>query len=268
MLTILWREIRDRKTSLIAYCTVGIALVWLYVALFPSIQASSSQFEKLFQSYPKGFYQALGIQELSFNTVEKFLSIELFSFMWPILAILFALSRAGGTLAGEIERGTMGLYLSLPISRLKIYFSKYAGILLAIALFIVITIASILPITALYNTTASAAVILRLSLLSMLFMWTIYAMGMFFSALFSERSKVYMVAGGVILIMYAANVVASLKPGLRWIHKGSLFYYYNAQDTLSGGRPLRLSSLLVFIGSIVMFTALGAWLFSKRDITV
>ena len=265
MMPIFIRAIRDRKISLFAYCVIGIGLLWLYIALFPSIQASSAQLEKLFQSYPKGLYQALGVQELSFNTIEKFLAVELFSFMWPILAITFALSRAGGTIAGEIEKGTMGLFLSLPISRLKLFLAKYSSELFSILVFTIFTVISIIPLTALYGESADVMVILKLSILSFLFMWSIFAASMFLSALFSERSKVYMIMGGALLIMYAANVLASLKPSLSWLHKGSIFYYYNAQDILTKD-IVRISFIIIIVGIVILFTAIGAWTFSKRDI--
>lgn len=265
MFEIIKNEIWDRRIQLLAYCGIGIALLGMYVALFPSLQASSAQLEKLLQAYPKGFYQAFGIQDLSFSTIEKLLSVELFSFMWPILAIIFAISRAGGALAGEIEKGTMGLFLSLPVSRLRIYSSKYFGELISIIIFVVATVLSIVPLTATFNESANLSTVLKLSLLSLLFMWAVFALATFLSALFSDRSKVYMIVGGVLLLMYASNVIASLKPGLGWLHRSSIFYYYNAQDILSRGL-FHFSYALVFIALIVSFTLVGGLVFSRRDI--
>ncbi|MGZ6004757.1 MAG: ABC transporter permease subunit [Candidatus Saccharimonadales bacterium] len=267
MLTILKKEIWDRKNSLLAYCLIGLALLWLYVALFPSIKASSVQLEKLFQSYPKALYQALGVEDLSFGTLEKFLSVELFSFMWPILAIIFAISRAGNTLVGEIEKGTMGLYLSLPVSRVKLFLTKCGGGLISSLIFVVATIMAIIPMALLYSQSVNSLTILKLAFISYLFMWAIFAVTACLSVIFSERSKVYMVIGGSLLVMYAANVVASLKPNLSWLHKTSVFYYYSPQEVLTKGH-LRPLYVLLFAVIIIVTTVMGALIFDKRDISV
>jgi len=265
MLSVFISELKNRKINLIAYCVIGLALLWIYIALFPSIKDSSAQLDKLIQSYPKEFFRALGIQDLSFDTIEKFMSMELFTFEWPILAIVFALSRAGGALAGEIEKGTMGLYLSLPVSRLRLFMAKYAAGIVSFAVLIVFTIVSAIPMAALYNIPINVMLIMKLSLLSFLFMWAIFAVAIFLSALSSERSKVYMLMGGGLLLMYAANVIAALKTNLSWLHNLSIFNYYNAQDVLAKG-DLKVSFVLVFVAIIILFSAAGALAFSKRDV--
>jgi ABC-2 type transport system permease protein len=260
------KEVWGHKVQLLAYCAIALALLWLYVALFPSIKASSAQFDKLLQAYPKALKQAMGLEELSFNTIEKFLAVEMFSFMWPIIAILYSVSRAGGMIAGEIEKGTMGLYLSLPVTRSRIFLAKNLGGVVSITALVLITILGIIPLTAAYSTSVSYSAIFKLAGLSLLFAWAVFAATLFVSTIFSERSKVYITAGGVLLLMYAANVVASLKPSLSWIHRISIFYYYNAQEVLSKGGPIRASSLLMLAGIIVVFTVAGVIVFSRRDI--
>lgn len=266
MIPIIIRELRDRRISIISYTLAGIGLLWMYVAIFPSVQQSAKDFEKLFQSYPKAVYQALGVQELTFNTLAKFLAVEQFSFVWPILAITFAMSRAGNTLAGETERGTIGLLLSLPISRGRLFAAKYLATLASILLFVVLTIAAVLPLAALHHVSIDGAILLRLIFVACLFIWAIFAVCIFLSALFNERSKVYMLAGGSLLLMYAANVVASLQSSLAWLHRFSIFNYFNAQDILSG-RDIRISSVVVFSVTILIFTVLGSVSFAKRDIS-
>lgn len=261
------KELWDRKNSLIAYCLIGLALLWLYTAIFPSIKASSEQLEKLFQAYPKSLYQALGIEELSFNTIEKFLSVELFSFMWPILAIILAISRAGGSIVGEIEKGTMGLYLSLPISRLKIFLTKLAAGATNSMIFVAVTILTILPMGLVYGQKVSAAIVFKLAFVSLLFMLAVFVVTACLSAIFSERSKVYMIMGGCLLLMYAANVVASLKPTLKWLQNFSVFYYYSPQDTLTKAQ-LNITYVIGFIIVIAAAAIIGSIIFNRRDISV
>lgn len=264
---IIWRELKDKRYSLASYCGIALALLLVYVSIFPSIKDSMAQFQVIYESYPKGLYQALGIENLSINKIENYLAIEMYSIVWPMLAILFSASLAGYTIAGQIERGIIGFYLALPISRTKLFVSKYGGGLVSIIIFTVASVLSTVPLAALFQNPMAVSGVIKLSLLSLLFMWAMYAASLFLSAWFSERSKVYMVMGGVLIVMYVANIIAGLKTSYEWLSHYSVFHYYNAQDLLSGGE-LHLSSVLVFVGMIVSFSVLGLVTFSRRDVSV
>src|SRR5665213_2395904 len=92
----------------------------------------------------------MGIQgQISFDTLEHYMSTEWFGFTWPILAAVFMTAQAGAAIAGEIEKITIGMILSLPIQRWRIYLAKYAAGLLALAIFVFISVFTILPIAVL-----------------------------------------------------------------------------------------------------------------------
>lgn len=55
MLSIVLREFRDRRLSLLAYCGIVVALLVVYIALYPSVKASLDQFQQIYESYPKSF---------------------------------------------------------------------------------------------------------------------------------------------------------------------------------------------------------------------
>lgn len=267
MKPIIIRELKDRRTSLIAYCGIVVVLLLIYIALFPSIKASLDQFQKIYESYPKSFYQAMGIQDLSINTLANYLSIEMYNIMWQLLALLLASSLAGYAIAGQIDKGTIGYYLAMPISRVKLFFSKYFGGVLALLIFVLVSVAGSIPLAALFNNYMPKMGVINLSILSMFFAWAVYAVALFFSALFSEKSKVYMTMGGLLILMYAMNIIATLKGSLAWLDNFSIFHYYNAQGLLSGG-SLQLSSIMLFAALIGIFTLLGAFVFKRRDVSV
>lgn len=267
MKTIILRELKDKKISLIVYCLALLGTLFMYASIYPTIQDSWQEMQKLYESYPKELYEAFGIQNLSIDTLEKFLAVEQFSFVWPIAALFFAVSRAGSTLAGEIEKGTMGLYLALPISRTKLFAAKYLSYMASLSIFIVFSVFSVIPVAAIFNLSVNIGNISKVALLSFLFMWAVYAVALLVSALVSERSKVYMILGGGLIAMYVMNVVASLKQSFSWLSNYSAFHYFNAQDILSGGNIL-LSSIIVFGLTIIGASILGVIAFNKRDISV
>lgn len=267
MRALILRDLRDKRISLISYSGAMLASMIMYASMYPSLRDSWDKLQTLYESYPKELYQAFGIEDLSLTTLEKFLGIEQFSFVWPIVALFLVVSRAGSAIAGEIERGTIGLYLAQPISRTRIFVAKYLSFLISMAIFVTASVLAIIPVGALFGTPVNAMNVVNVALLAVLFMWAVFSVSLFVSALSSERGKVYMVMGGSMVVMYVMNVVAGLKPAFGWLANYSVFHYFNAQDILSGAH-IAVSSILVFGISIVLFSLLALFAFNRRDISV
>ncbi|HEY5668142.1 MAG TPA: ABC transporter permease subunit [Candidatus Saccharimonadales bacterium] len=265
MIPAIRRELRDRRVSLIAYSVVGLLTLLMYMSMYPSIHESMNRFQEIYQSYPKELFKAMGIENFTISTTEGYLAVEYFSIILPILTIFFAVSRAGTAIAGEVEKGVMSFYLMLPISRSRLFLAKYTSFLISLAVFSLVAVMSIIPLAVLLGSDVGSAKVLHVTGVTFLFAWAIYAFSMWLSALFSERSKVYMIAGGVILIMYILQIAAGLKQGLAWLNNYSIFHYYYAQDILNKN-TYSLKSVLVFLVSITLFSTLGWLIFRRRDI--
>ncbi len=267
MYAIFKKEMKDRKISLFMYCFGALALLWLYVAVFPSIEKSSAQFEEIIKAYPKEFLQAFGIEDLSFNTLEKYVAAEQYSFMWPILVIILMLSRAGNYIAGEVERRTMGLLLSLPVSRAKIFLGKYLAGLATLLIFVIISVLGIIPIAEVLGVKYDAARHLNLSYLCFFFGWVIFSLSMLASSFFSDRGKPYFIMSGLLVVSYAINIIAGVQDNLDWLQYFSIFHYFGAQDVL-GKNEISLTSYWVFGSVIITSTLLGLYRFIRRDVSV
>jgi ABC-2 type transport system permease protein len=261
------KELRDRKLSLFTYIVISIGFIVMYTALFPSIQKEAESYTKLFESMPEAFAELAGITNASFNTLENFLAIELFSITWPLLLILLALSRAGSSVSGEVEKGSMGLLLSMPISRTKVITSKYAAGLLSVFLFTALSTLIIIPIASLFNYSVHADRIALLALSGLLFGSAIYSFAFLISVLFSERSKTYFVAAGAIIASYVLNIVGSLKESLHPLQSISIFNYFDATNAIVNG-TISTAAIVVCLVVTAASTALAVVIFTKRDIQV
>ncbi|MFH0819275.1 MAG: ABC transporter permease subunit [Patescibacteria group bacterium] len=267
MLTFFLNYIKDKKISIIVYCIAAAALVWMYVAMYPSILEQAADFQKAFSSYPTELFTALGVETLSFDTIENFLAMENYSIMWPIMMMFLSISLAGYGLVREVEKGTAEIILSRPVSRLSIFFSRYLAGLVALIIFTAVSVYSIIPFGKIYNIEYNLSHHNNIFILSVLFMFAIYSLAMMLSAIFSEKGKVYGAMGGILVLMYAINIFASLKDSLENLHYASFFYYYKFNDALIDG-VLSTESVLIFLIAGVVATAIGAWWFNKRDIAV
>jgi len=267
MWVIILRYLRDKWKTIVTYCVAGFGFMWIYVAMFPSIQAQSESYAKLTESFPKAFMKAFGIESLNLDHIENFLSIEHFSMVWPIMAILLVTSLAASAIAKDIENGTMELSLARPIKRLSIFFGRYITGLIAIVVFVITSIFAIVPLAALHNVSYMFSHFVTTAILAALFCWAMFSLGMMFSAFFSDKGKVSMSMGGLLILMYVINIISGLKESLQNLEYLSFFHYFTAENTLVHN-TLKPEAVWVFIGIAVACTAVGAWRFSKRDIAV
>ena len=267
MLVIIWRTIKDRKISIIVYSGTAALLLWMYVALFPSFKEQAEALIQTFESFPKAFFQAFGIEDLDMSTIEKFLAMEHFSIVWPIMSIFLLVSLAGRSLAGQVEQGTVEILLTRPVSRLKIFTAKYLVGMFSLFVFTIFSVFFIVPFGAMHGVDYVFKNFASVALISLLFGWSVFSMAMFFSAVFSERSRAYMATGGILLVMYILNIAAAIKENLVNLKYLSFFHYYDYNDALIRSK-LDTAGMLVFIGTAVIFSAAGALWFHKRDIAV
>lgn len=260
------KEIKQRKWTIISYSLIAFGFLWLYSAIFPSFAKESAKLNELFDAYPKALLEAFNIEQLQLSTFSGYISAEHFSLVWPLMAILIAVSTAGVMLAGEIERGTMSLLLALPVSRSKLYVSKYVAGVLALAIFTLFSSAVVIPLAGLSNIDVNAANVWRVTLLSFAFGWSVFSLSFMFSAMLKERSRVYFVVGGGLMLMYVANLVSGLVNSLDKFKYVSFFHYYTPDKALVGGK-LSISSCALFAIVALISTAVGYFVFNKRDIS-
>ena len=105
MLAIIVQTLKRKKISLIIYCFASSLFAWMFIALYPAIFEQAEQFEEVFSAYPEEFLKVFSIESFSFDTIEKFLALEHYSIIWPLMALFFMISLAGFFIVAEIEKG-------------------------------------------------------------------------------------------------------------------------------------------------------------------
>ncbi len=267
MLNIIWRSLKDRKISLAVYCAASALFTWMYIAMYPSMMKDAAAFEEAFANYPSELFEVFGIEELSFDTIEKFLAMEHYSIVFPLMLFFLLLSFAGAALAGEVDKGTIEHILAKPISRLKLFFSRYLAGLVTLISFSAVSVFIAIPLAMLHDVDYFTKGYIYVFLLSLLFGWAIFSIGYMFSAMFSDKGRVYVFSGGLLLLMYVANIASTLLEKLENLQYLSFFHYYDYNSAIQDATIDWLPAL-VFAGTAIVCTAIGAIYYHKRDITV
>ena len=267
MSVILRSLFKDRGMTLMIFCLAGILLLWLYVAFFPMLVEQADNLRGLMESLPKGFLRAFGIENLDIFNIEGFLTYKHYSLTVPLMLIFLMASLAGSGLSGEVERGTIEISMSCPISRLSVYFGLYLTGFLMLTLFTVCAILTIYPISEVYNAQYFFQFHFLVAIMSLLFGWVVFSLSMMISAMHSEQRRTYMMLGGVIFVMYILDLISALVGAVAWMKYFSFFYYYNPNYILMNN-SIPLLSILVFAASALVFTGIGAIWFNNRDIAI
>lgn len=265
MLEIIKRTIKDRIFVISIYIVVASLLLIMYTAMFPSFSTQQEQWNQVVKTIPENMMKAFNLQDYSLSSYHSFIASEEYSITWPVLLIILAISFAGGALAGEVEKGTIEILLAQPISRIKLFLSRYLSGLIAITTYVAVTVFLAIPLAEIFNIKYSASHFVFLALIAWLFGWAVFSLAMMLSAIFSDRGKVYFISAGILVLMYVVNIVAVLKESFSDLKYFSFFYYYNPANALNRGQ-IDHWSYLVFGGTIIVCFVLGLLFFNKRDI--
>lgn len=265
--TIIRRFWRDRRVALIAFTAGALLFALMYTSLYPSLKTQMQDYNDILKSFPKVFTDALGVEDMSFASFASYFSAEYLSIIWPLLAIIIAISFAGKALSGAVESGAIGLELSQPISRGDIFASRFVAGLVLITVFTIASILGVVPIVTAFGIEIEVVNWLKVCCQSWLFITTTYSVAFAFSAVFSEKARVYGVVAAGVLLMYIVRVMSSLLDSVEWLKYLSFFHYYNGVEVLTKGEIVSGSWLVFLACSAVAFGA-GYLAWQHRDIAV
>jgi len=263
------RMMRDKWKTFVGYSVSTLALLEMYVALFPAIREQAVKFDQILQTFPPALFKAMNMNPatLSFSTMESYLSSEYMSFLWPILAIIFAISIANYISVNEIDKGTVETLASLPASRTRIFMERYLAGLLMMAGFAVVSLLGAVPLAMIHGADFIFANFLTATIGSFLFLWAVYSLATLCSVIFSEKGRASMISGGILTFMYVAFVVSTLQDSFKNLRYISFFNYFSGSDLLASNIYSEYS-IPVLIGFSVLITIISLLWFKKRDLSV
>jgi len=266
MLVIFKRLFRDKAQSLMLFCIMGILLIWLYFLFFPLIVQQSENIRGFMESLPTVMLKAFGIEDLNaFFNIEGFLTYKHYNATLPLLIIFLMVSLAGSSLSGEIERGTIETPLACPVSRIRMFFGVYAVGIVALLIFTICAVFSVIPAGAILKIKYLLRFHLLIAFSSFFFGWSVLSLAMLVSALCSEARRSYMIMGGILFVTYVLYLISMTIGSLSWLRYFSLFGYYDPNYILLTNK-IDYSSICVLIAVSIVCTFLGASHFNKRDI--
>lgn len=260
------RTIKDHRLSWTVYSAVALLFLGLYISVYPSMQAQAATYDQIIASMPKAVLDAFGITQ-SVPTLMGFLASKHFGFVWPLMAIMLTVAFAGSALSRGVEQRTVGLLLSLPVSRLHIYWARVLAGLTGLILFTLASIVVVWPLAVQCNYELDAMQVWDMSVLGIVFGAAVLGISMLLAAWIDESGKLYGAAGGVLLAMYVGNLIAGLEPDFDVVKYASVFHYFMPGDVVSGS-GLDMIAVTVLGGVTAATLLVGSLIAKRRDLSV
>lgn len=268
MLAFVVRMVKDRYKFLIIYSLSAVGFLEMYVALFPVLDKMSSELSFAMEKMPPELFKAFNLSpaSLNFSNIESLLAMKHYSLVWPMMAVILAISLAGYLIINEIDKGTSESLLSLPVKRRTIFASRYfTGLALLIG-FVAVSIFAVAPLAMAHGVDFIWQNNVTLFIGASLFSWACYSIAIFFSTISSDKGKANMMSGGIIILSYFAGVLASLKDSLVNLKYFSLFNYFNGESLLIKNIYPEYTFYVLGV-TITIFTLVAYFRFIGRDMT-
>lgn len=263
------KNVADARWMLLTLCSALFGLSWLFVF------ATHRNEVRLKQAIGSGgggaarMLRGMGGPAMDFSTG----AIEMTFWNTPVILLIVAIwgiARGSAGVAGEVERGTMDMILSRPITRAA-YLAAQA---LAAAFGLVALDAALLAgnqVGAHYNSLATPPTLLMLArpLLNLAaFGFAIYGYTLLCSTLDLVRWRPNLIGSVATLAGYVALIVANL-PALgddyKWLEHLSIFKAFDPVEVITKGENFAFNTgILLLVGSIGL--SLGFVAFLRRDL--
>lgn len=255
-------EFEKRRRGVAVLTVLLSALAALDVAFFPSLQASGVDLDEYMESLPPAMRELFG--GVSLGTIEGFLVAEFYQFAWVLLLGMYVAYRAGGLLAGDVERDRMDLLLSTPVSRRVVVLGKYGSLVPALVVLNAVLPAVVYVAVGLVGESIAPGRLVMVHLLSFPYLLACGAAGVLASAVASKADVGQRAGMGVVFAMYLLDS-ATARTGVEWVARLTFPHYYDSAPVLTAGE-YDLAGAAVLLAAAAALVGVAAWQFDRRDV--
>lgn len=260
--SVLAKSFRDQRLSIFGWSATIAVLILAIVLLWPAFEATMAELARFMTDMPAAFQAMMGGADIA--TARGFISVELFSYVLPVLVAILAIGKGAGMLAGEEERGDLELVLVRPVPRLKLALEKIVALTGTIAIVIAVALAAALAGIGAVDLDVSTAEMARAMLGLGLLGWFFGAIAFGVGAATGRKIIAIGAAAAVAGISYLAATFGPIISGLDWLADISPWYWAFGEDPIANGLGIGGAALL--IGLSLAALAVGTYLFTRRDI--
>ncbi len=255
--------------------------------------------KQLFRGPGRVVQGVIGGDQLKFEKAQDVLSIGYVHPLMQVLLCLWAIGRAAGAIAGEIDRGTMELLLAQPLPRSRVVLSHLCVDAILIPLLCLslwggmwtgtaivgelkpdmeafkefpLAIKEVDPSFLKMNVADFGAPLVNVAA----FLFALSGLTMWISAAGRYRWRVIGLAVVLVLIQFVMNIIGQIWDDVAFLRPFSVFYYYQPQQiALRGvwsvpldqlGLKFAVPAIVILLGLGMIGYAMAFRIFERRDL--
>ena len=248
--------------SCFAFCAFGMLIAWLAKGYEKIVD--SGDIELIARR--GGPFRGLGGSNMDGSTTA--LEVAFWNHPLIILTVLcWVISRGAAAVAGEIERGTIDVTLSRPISRSTFLSSQIVFTVIGLVSLIICLISGIFIGNLLWTpaTPPNPLTLLKPGLMVLTLGLAVYGYTLPLSALDVVRWRAVAAATSATLLGLIGMSIAPMYKDQDWIGKISVFYFYAPVTVAMKTDPLAFNAI-VLTGVFLVGAAIAFVLFNQRDL--
>lgn len=259
------KTIWERRRSTIWWVVGLVALAGVTVAFYPSIRDNTESFEDLFEAFPPELLSVFGIEDAaSLLTATGLVNSRLYAGIGPLIVAALGISLGTAAVAGEEDRGTLGLLLAQPVTRTQIIVEKFAAAAVLIALVMVALFLTLLVLDPVVDLGFSLAGLFGANATLGLFALLFCALALAVGSITGNRGVTIGVSAGATAALFVINGLAPLVDEVAWVAELTPFHWLQDPNPLANGLDVLAVLLLAAVTAALVGTAV--WGLNRRDI--
>jgi len=258
------RTVRDHRRALLWWGLGIVAFVVLHLLVYPTVADQGAEFDRLIESYPEPLKAVFGLDEIDYASPAGYLDSELFSFMGPLILLIFAVGQGAKATAAQEESKRLDLLLANPISRVRLIAEKHGAALGMTAFLCVVMLAALWIGTEAQDMDVGVVGIAAASVGVFLLAAVYGGLALTIGALVGKKGVATGVASAAAVAAFLIHTLGRLASWLEPVRPLSPFYYYDRGNPLVDG--LDLLGVGVLAAAAIVLWGLAGLAFDRRDL--
>ncbi|MCL4405588.1 MAG: ABC transporter permease [Firmicutes bacterium] len=256
-------ELKAYRNFTITWTLALVALVILFLSMFPSISREAEEFKKLMEGFPEAVRMALGFSVENIGSILGFYS---YIFLYiSLVGAIQAMILGTSIVSKEVREKTADFLLTKPVTRTRVMTYKILAAFTSLVITNVFYLGGATMMASLVETQEYSTKIFLLLSLTLFFLQLIFlALGIIVSVVVPKIKSVLPISLGTVFAFFIIGALASSTgdDALRYITPFKYFdFAYIVQNS-----TYESSFMSVAMGFITIAITASYFIYAKRDI--
>lgn len=256
-------ELKAYRNFTITWTLALVALVILFLSMFPSISREAEEFKKLMEGFPEAVRMALGFSVENIGSILGFYS---YIFLYiSLVGAIQAMILGTSIVSKEVREKTADFLLTKPVTRTRVMTYKILAAFTSLVITNVFYLGGATMMASLVETQEYSTKIFLLLSLTLFFLQLIFlTLGIIVSVVVPKIKSVLPISLGTVFAFFIIGALASSTgdDALRYITPFKYFdFAYIVQNS-----TYESSFMIVAMGFITIAITASYFIYAKRDI--